>query len=388
VPSQNKTTPKVFSSATTTSTVPPAPTPISLNQDDIKSILLSSKKPVHPATLQAITPSNKKANNLQTAPTSTTKSNTNLSSSKKDLTLNKRARNLNLAKEKLYEMKKTIDAKVNIDTAVTTMTTAAVIATPVSKPYLQNKKLISSNATPTSTVRTTPRKVKKRSGERSFTTGIVVENEKDSVKLKSKSKENLEHFSHQFKSPSQHHQSSMNIKSSKLAINDASSYRKTSSSLHNLFQPHHSSPSTNNTSLFDNDHTGHHHPQRNRRDSYASTISNITCTSYTASSLNNTHQGTVNNDYKENKAYELRKKSNLMNKIIVKTQAVNDPIYTRAHPVFFSTESSFSEPLTPASSLTMTRALTSTESARKRLFAKKNERPTQQQFDANVFLKF
>jgi len=88
--------------------------------------------------------------------------------------------------------------------------------------------------------------------------------------------------------------------------------------------------------------------------------------------------------YKENKAYELRKKSNLMNKIIVKTQAVNDPIYTRAHPVFFSTESSFSEPLTPASSLTMATGLTSTESARKRLFAKKNERPTQQQFDANV----
>ena len=264
------------------------------------------------------------------------------------------------------------------------------ITTPVSKPYLQNKKLISSNATPSSssssTVRTTPRKVKKRSGERSFTTGIVLENEKDSVKLKSKSKENLEHFSHQFKSPSQHHQSSMNIKSSRnaLAINDASNYRKTSSSLHNLFHPQHSSPSTNNSSLFDHDHNSHH-PQRNRRDSYASTISNITCASYTvSSSLNNTHQGTVNNDYKENKAYELRKKSNLMNKIIVKTQAVNDPIYTRAHPVFFSTESSFSEPLTPASSLTMATALTSTESARKRLFAKKNERQTQQQFDANV----
>ncbi len=366
-------------------TTPPSSTAETntLNQEEIKSILLSSKKPAHPTIAAASL--NNKPNSLYTAPASTTKSNINLSSTKKDLTLNKRARNLNLAKEKLYEMKKNIDAKINIDTKISTPT-----ATPGSKTYLQNKKLVSPNTTTSSTVRTTPRKVKKRSGERSLTTGLFLENE---GKPNSKSKENVE-FVQQFKTPNaSHYQSSSNIKSSKNTpvTNKASNYRKASSSLHNLSQHQQSFPSIisdkNNTSLFDCDHQ-----QRNRRDSYASTISNITCTSYTPSSLNNTHLGTgmmaQNNDYKENKAYELRKKSNLMNKIIVKTQAVNDPIYTRAHPVFFSTDSSFSEPLTPTSSLTMATALNSTESARKRLFAKKNERPQQQQqqqqFDPNV----
>ena len=377
--SQNKPPPKVSSLSTTVSNT--------INQDEIKSILLSSKKPSHPTNLQAATPFNNKTSSLHTAPTSTSKSNVNLSLNKKDLTLNKRARNLNLAKEKLYEMKKSIDAKVNIDTKETTMTPATTATTPANKPFLQNKKLISPNATSSSTVRTTPRKVKKRSGERSLTTGLLLENERDLLKEKSKSKENLE-FIQQFKSSNgNHHQSSLSIKSSKNmpSSNYASNYRKTSSSLHNLSQHQQSSPSNtvasnnnNNASLFDCDHQ-----QRNRRDSYASTISNITCTSYTVS-LNNTHLGTGNNEYKENKAYELRKKSNLMNKIITKTQAANDPIYTRAHPVFFSTDSSFSEPLTPTSSLTMATCLNTTESARKRLFAKKNERPQQQQFDANV----
>ena len=103
--------------------------------------------------------------------------------------------------------------------------------------------------------------------------------------------------------------------------------------------------------------------QRNRRDSYASTISNITCASHYVGSVSN------NNDYKENKAYELRKKSNLMNKISVKTQAIHDPIYSRAHPSCFS------------SPLDSHEETSSTHNVKRRLFAKKNEK-----FDANLSL--
>ena len=132
-------------------------------------------------------------------------------------------------------------------------------------------------------------------------------------------------------------------------------------------------------------------PTRNRRDSYASTTSNITCTSYahsnTATNAFNCYTN-VPNDYKENKAYELRKKSNLMNKIIVKTQA-QDPIYTRAHPVCAELTAE-QQLFSPPASLP---AYEHNSAARKRLFAKKNERTpitsaggVVSAFDANLSL--
>lgn len=95
----------------------------------------------------------------------------------------KKARNLKLAKEQLYEMKRTIDAKVNLDRLESSRAQApppAIVATPIGKQIrqpvpvtavrLENKPL---STVATSGQRTTPRKVKKRSGERSLTTGII-----------------------------------------------------------------------------------------------------------------------------------------------------------------------------------------------------------------------
>ena len=131
-------------------------------------------------------------------PTTTGLSNANI---KKDLTNTKRTRNLNLAKEKLYEMKKTIDAKVILDKSEVLAKAAAptpIAVNTAAVAYRSGKSAappMASNLNPTST-RTTPRKVKKRSGERSFTAGLVLENEfeiKERAAMRTKSKENLEY---------------------------------------------------------------------------------------------------------------------------------------------------------------------------------------------------
>jgi hypothetical protein len=111
----------------------------------------------------------------------------------------KKARNLKLAKEQLYEMKRTIDAKVNLDRLESSssssvglsaklqpppviVATAAPLSskqlrqpTPVTPNFrLENKPAASASSTGVGQ-RTTPRKVKKRSGERSLTTGIILD---------------------------------------------------------------------------------------------------------------------------------------------------------------------------------------------------------------------
>lgn len=109
-------------------------------------------------------------------------------------TTTKKVRNLNLAKEQLYEMKKTIDAKVNLDKLETTsvlvrqqqqqqppVTPSRHQLRPPTQPQ-QPQTPVRLEAKPpvnVTTQRTTPRKVKKRSGERSLTTGIIQENQFD-----------------------------------------------------------------------------------------------------------------------------------------------------------------------------------------------------------------
>ena len=156
---------------------------------------------MHPALSQA-----NKAIKV-TLPSSSDASSATLTSAKaatsrKDLTSHKRTRNLNLAKEKLYEMKKTIDAKVNssisLDTSINANKTLVLTSSPNSTK--QSHAAIASNQSS----RTTPRKVKKRSGERSFTAGLVFENQTDLVPKtikSSESKENLE-FKQQFQGSS------------------------------------------------------------------------------------------------------------------------------------------------------------------------------------------
>jgi hypothetical protein len=249
----------------------------------------------------------------------------------------KRARNLNLAKEKLYEMKKTIDAKVNLDNVnMRSSQTCLSNQAPVTpQPKAKTSIAVSS--------RTTPRKVKKRSGERSLTTGILLENE---AEMLSKSKENLATKSRVAAAP-------------KFNTN-FQNVRKTSASLHNL------------ASCAEDNVTG-----RTRRDSYGSTVSSGTNFLYS----------TTPNEYKENKAYELRKKSTLMNKIIVKSQQV-DPIYSRSHPC--ATEIAEQQSMNAAFVLTSNTSHVSIGSYeqsaanRKRLFTKKNERVSN--FDPNLSL--
>lgn len=123
---------------------------------------------------------------------------------------------------------------------------------------------------------------------------------------------------------------------------------------------------------------------RLRRDSCASTASSATCLSSIGRS-DGTSLCHPSPDYKENKAFELRKKSALMNKIILKSQLVNDPIFARANPIhqeialveqqqFMNDETInfITGTGTPSADTSMTS--TNTVGARKRLFAKKNER--------------
>lgn len=204
-------------------------------------------------------------------------------------------------------MKKTIDAKLNLDP----MSPKHEI--PIPKTLIPNP------------IRTTPRKVKKRSGERSLTTGIFTDNDTTEVKPK--------------------------IKPSR-PITPIISNKNTSASLHNLTNLNTESSSS-----------------RQRRDSCASTASSGTCLS--SIGVNNISLNSTPNEFKENKAYELRKKSTLLNKIIIKTQQ-NDPIYSRSHPVCSEIVEQQVDQL----------SVHNEQTSRKRLFAKKNERS----FDPNLSL--
>lgn len=138
--------------------------------------------------------------------------------------------------------------------------------------------------------------------------------------------------------------------------------RATSSSLHNI------------VTHLDNQHQQSRSmtpiANRLRRDSCASTASAGTSLCYPSS------------DYKENKAFELRKKSALMNKIILKNQLVNDPIFARANPIHqeialveqqqFMNDDTINFVL--AGKTSITESNTNGKGARRRLFAKKNEK--------------
>ncbi len=244
----------------------------------------------------------------------------------------KKARNLNLAKEKLYEMKKSIDAKANWDKINKQQQTVLFQDLPTvgQKPAQSNTLLMTTTkqttTTTTSTInsRTTPRKVKKRSGERSVTLGLFQDNELDMGKI----------------NPIPYATSSRSH-SPFTVINKTSS-----NSLHNLLN------NVNDLTLTPNNRT--------RRDSYNSTTSsNYTHFSYTPA------------EYKENKASELRKKSNLMNKIISKAQAQNDPIFARNHPI--CSELHEVESMNTTNASINIGSYEQQSAARKRLFAKKNE---------------
>lgn len=193
---------------------------------------------------------------------------------------------LDVAKQRLYEMKRSLDAKNEIKQKTT-----------IPKSSTQ---IIVSNSTVT---RTTPRKVKKRNGERSQTEAIV--NDEKPIITK--------------KLPS------------RAPTPTKSSATVRSSSAHSVTRAHH----INDDSL---------HTSRQRHDSLTSNASSSTNTAFSSVGLSN--------EYKENKAYELRKIANLKNRIEVKKM---DPIYTRSHPIC-------TEIVENTSELT-----------RKRLFVKKDE---------------
>ncbi len=187
--------------------------------------------------------------------------------------------------------------------------------------------------------------------------------------------------------------------------------KKTSASLHNL-----SNLSTNDlftmTNNSNSNTNGGSSTGRYRRDSYASTVSSVGVGNLSINS-------TPSVEYKENKAYELRKKSALMNKIVgkgaVASQGFGDPIYTRSHPVstelaneqqhsisyLLLNQQQMYHPQTTQSPGSMflnnlehdrsnnlgsqaSNNSTTSSAARKRLFAKKNERNT---FDPNASIQ-
>jgi len=314
----------------------------------------------------------------------------------------KRVKNLNLAKEKLYEMKKTIDAKVNLDIVNSKPTRFA--ATNSSNVRISSSKMTANQhqhqyQQPTTNTRTTPRKVKKRSGERSLTTGIITsENNFLNTKNISASKTNglaslksnammcasntsinsvCTNFSINTVNNNNYCKiQSKNLRSrtpNQLSSSSLSRLHKASASLHNISSCNNN---TNNTDeLMDNNEPSISvncvaRSIRNRHDSFSSTAS-----SYFGLSGNA-------NDYKENKAYELRKKSTLMNKIITKNQN-QDPIYSRSHPI---RSELVDQKVLDINNITLGSLGCSYEqkhsAARKRLFAKKNEKSGG--FDPNV----
>ncbi|RNA01979.1 hypothetical protein BpHYR1_032668 [Brachionus plicatilis] len=228
-----------------------------------------------------------------------------------DQTHKKESNNLNSVKEQLYQMKKTIDAKINL-------------------------KKLESNKTLWPPVRTTPRKVKKRSGERSVTAGIFKEADRDK------------------KTPPDQSSGAVMAKLS-AKVSQATICKQTSSSLHNL----------NHCLKTDS-------ASRTRRDSSASS-------SHT--NLSFCSPNTTPREFKENKAYELRKKSTLLNKIVTKNHQ-HDPIYSRSHPISAQmTQQQALNVTLNEHSVTMPSVVAdAATSARKRLFAKKSEK----QFDPNL----
>lgn len=166
--------------------------------------------------------------------------------------------------------------------------------------------------------------------------------------------------------------------------------RPTSSSLHNLVTH------LNNQSDYMRSMTPTASSRvRLRRDSCASTASSVgTClSSCGGGGGNGASLCHPSPDYKENKAFELRKKSTLMNKIILKSQLVNDPIFARANPIHqeialteqqqFLNDETINYIMGGANSVAAADSVSasSSASARKRLFAKKNERNA---FDPNA----
>jgi hypothetical protein len=254
-------------------------------------------------------------------------------------------RNLNLVKEKLYQMKKTIDAKVNLaeiskksndSSSLLAMKTTTNI-NPVIKPKSNNTK-------------NTPRKVKKKACERSLTTSLFA-NENDNTNTSlviQPSNKNLLMTSATPVRQNLNHSLSL-VKPSLLS--NSLNHNK-SLSLHNLV-------ASGRNSQID-------FSSRTRQDSFSSTISTGTLNSATPI------------EYKENKAYELRKKAALLNRIISKNNYF-DPIYTRSHPATIEiSEQQHHDVLFSKSPCQINKNLNigsyeQNSGARKRLFAKKNE---------------
>lgn len=193
----------------------------------------------------------------------------------------------------------------------------------------------------------TPRKVKKRSGERSVTTGLFSHNHNEAGNTYTRPQLNPTPL--RSRSPhltgAQAHQ----------AIASTDKTNNNYSSLHNISRILNDSSDTM------------HSTSRQRTDSYTSTTSNGTfCSSF----------GQPNCEYKETKASELRKKTTLMNKINTK-QHLADPIYTRSHP--FNTEL-ISDTNHNKSFGGSTDAQSQSSQSRKRLFAKR----TEQKYDPNA----
>ena len=268
----------------------------------------------------------------------------------------KKSCKLNLAKEKLYEMKLNLDSMSTSrspSVAARNLPVRQVKTTPTTpvgpKPAPKSIPIQSVNTNS----RTTPRKVKKRSGERSLTTGIVSETDIGQLNI-NKSTENLSS-----NKPTTRSRSPFVKTATPLRTN----IPKASSSMHNISHCFNEAGNSIETMSV--------HSARNRHDSIGSTASSGTCT-YSSSGFNSTA-----NDYKENKAYELRKKCAIMNKIIVKTQF--DPIYSRSHPV--CTELNDQQAVNFIERNIANTSIGSYEqAARKRLFAKRNEKG----FDANL----
>lgn len=251
----------------------------------------------------------------------------------------KKAQNLNLVKQKLYLMKKSIDAKVNladIDVACSNnkkpeqLRNSAVIA--------GNKTKNTSNGTVSSNTRTTPRRVKKRAEERSMTAGLFLDSESTSLNPR------------MTRTPVP----SMTQTPSMKNVNSSLNNKKISVSLHNL--------ATNSNAR--SNETASSSSSRNRHDSY--------CSNYSVTSTIST---VTPNEYKENKAYELRKKAALLNRI--SKTSYDSTIYAKSH--------SISTPVHPTPTLTHEEAIKNSNcysgetqqqnsfGARKRLFTKKNE---------------
>lgn len=247
--------------------------------------------------------------------------------------------------------------KLNLDTIGTTSTPKAkksylpAPSTPTQSNKQQNlvNPVISNIQNSTLNNRTTPRKVKKRSGERSFTTNIFQDQRGRSIDP-SVYTQTLDQRTTLNRTPLRNYSPFITHKTKTLIPKtNLSSRSKNSSSLHNLSHILDDTRDSNDT----------FYSPRARTDSYASSTSNGTFSSYGQPS-----------EYKETKASELRKKTALMNKIITKNQQF-DPIYSRSHPV--SSEINNDAPINSAVN-TSIGSYEQVAAARKRLFTKKSER--------------